>query len=257
MHVVRQTVPSSDSVAYVSVSQVDKIHKILRVNYKAGASKADPSFPFNSIEVQLRLDDWTDDRIGYIHKEWMPSIPVDIRIDWVDIKCKSLNKDARKDARQKANAAAYRRSKMGGVAGIEEHLLRLLSQLEDDENSWPANLLRDADEVGPNESHLKGRIDHVCCNKFLSKTSHDALEESVCASCFERHRKTDMVMMPCSEDTCEVLQTLVDKGKWSQRAIFEFPDPFSLFDGTKFFIKLPFLFTRFDNRINNVPFPLF
>ena len=79
----------------------------------------------------------------------------------------------------------------------------------------------------------------------------------MCASCFERHRKTDMVMMPCSEDTCEVLQTLVDKGKWSQRAIFEFPDPFSLFDGTKFFIKLPFLFTRFDNRINNVPFPLF
>ena len=160
---------------------------------------------------------------------------------------KTLNKAKKKripDARHKANAAAYRRRKMGLETGIEEHLLRLLSQLEDDENSWPVNLLRDADEVGPNGSHLKGRIDHVCCNKFLSKTSHDALEESVCASCFERHRKTDMVMMPCNEDTCEVLQTLVDKGKWSQRAIFEFPDPFSLFDGTKFFINLPLLFVH-------------
>ena len=165
MHVVRQTVPSSDSVTYVSVSQVDKIHKILRVNYKAGASKADPSFPFNSIEVQLRLDDWTDDRIGYIHKVWMASIPAAIRGAFMKSlkKAKNVKRIRIPDVLHKANAAAYRRRKMGLETGIEEHLLRLLSQLEDDENSWPANLLRDADEVGPNPTSLTSKVESIMC----------------------------------------------------------------------------------------------
>jgi hypothetical protein len=70
---------------------------------------------------------------------------------------------------------------------------------------------------------MYGDIEARTAAAFQAKTNNAALQKGVCCVDWELHFKTDLESFDVGEeDTINMLQPLVDLGKWNSRADFDF-----------------------------------